>query len=230
MRDFSFKKTTYTINGKTYNSLDEVPPEFRELLKEMEASTPATVNVKRTINIGGQDQEQPESRQDLHREKFFHESVLPNLEKMDDKAIQAVMAELSPEPTGIRAILIRYHDPLWLNFSISFWLAFMVTAGLFVSRFTGDPGREPAGGLFGPFWAAPILLVLWFGLVKNGNAQAGGFLAGLLAVLLIVLQFVNLSTGFNFLHFLFKSYVGISGFLYSGTGEKRRPLHTRFPL
>ncbi len=230
MSEFTFKKTTYTINGKTYNSLDEVPPEFREMLKKMELPKSAAVNVNRTVIIGGQDQETPEGPQDLHRERFFRESVLPNLEKMDDTAIQEVMSELAPEPAGIRSILIRYHDPLWLNFSFAFWLAVLATSATFFSRFTGDPSLEPAWGLFGPFWTAPVLLVLWFGLIRKDNARAGGFLLGLLAALIIIMQLFTPSTDFTFLKFLFACYVGISGFLYSGTGEKKRALNTRFPL
>ena len=49
----AFKKTTatYTINGKTYHSLDEVPKEYRRLLEDTDGSRVAGASFEmRTVN------------------------------------------------------------------------------------------------------------------------------------------------------------------------------------
>lgn len=102
------KKTVhFEINGKRYDTIEDAPPEFREMLRLIRENPEAfkdkmvkKVMTTTAIRSARDGEEHPETG---HREKFLHESVLPNLHLLDPKAqaevLRALMGEPEKQPT-----------------------------------------------------------------------------------------------------------------------------------
>ena len=93
------KKTlSFEINGKHYDHIDEVPPEYREKvldLMRLDDRWKNSMTVKVTYVGPSALPELPAGEPDgSHREKFLRETVLPNLHLMDPKAQAEILREL----------------------------------------------------------------------------------------------------------------------------------------
>ncbi len=96
------KTVHYTINGKRYDRIEDVPPEFREMIRLLNENPEAfkgkaIAEVTTTVSGGiARDPAEPSSAD--HREKFLRETVLPNLHLLDPKARAEVLREIGGGP------------------------------------------------------------------------------------------------------------------------------------
>ena len=97
------KKVTYTVNGTVYNSIDDVPPEYRKMIRDFTINgTPQEQVLELNImNINGSYASSGSS----HRDKFLRDVVYPNLHLMDEKTIKTVMKEVRK---GLRKALCLF--------------------------------------------------------------------------------------------------------------------------
>ncbi|MDH4163974.1 MAG: hypothetical protein OEW15_14990 [Nitrospirota bacterium] len=95
------KTVHYEINGKRYDRIEDVPPEFREMIRQLnenpEAFRNKTVAAVTTSVSGGIGGDPAGSSFADHREKFLRETVLPNLHLLDPKAQAEVLREIGGE-------------------------------------------------------------------------------------------------------------------------------------
>ena len=94
------KKTVYyEINGKRYDNIDDIPPEFRDMVRAIndhpEASKKTSVTKVTSVSTGELPAGFAEIQGGGHREKFLRETVLPNLHLMDAKTQAEVLREIS---------------------------------------------------------------------------------------------------------------------------------------
>lgn len=82
-------KTTYDINGKVYNSLDDVPTEYREKIRNMKMNGAPKAQMIESKRIH-MDYLNASSGDD-HREKFLREAVYPNRRLIDEKAFKKIV-------------------------------------------------------------------------------------------------------------------------------------------
>jgi hypothetical protein len=115
MKPIITKKTVhFEINGKKYDRIEDVPPEFREMVRVMSDNPEAFRNSSVTkvtssfnIDLSGEVEGKPAGD---YREKFLRESVLPNLHLLDPKAqaevLRALGGDTEKQPSS-RGTLLR---------------------------------------------------------------------------------------------------------------------------
>jgi len=115
----------YKINGKLYDRIEDAPPEFQEMLRALKENPDAlknsTVSKVTTTSSLALDEEEKERPHEDFREKFLHETVLPNLHLLDPKAQAEVLRAISgdqSEKTSSRSTI--------------FWVIFYAALGLLV--------------------------------------------------------------------------------------------------
>jgi hypothetical protein len=93
------KVVHFVLNGKRYDRIEDVPPEFRDMLRALNNNPDALkkgavskVTTVSSVNLTDESDERP--HEDF-REKFLHETVLPNLHLMDPKAQAEVLRAIS---------------------------------------------------------------------------------------------------------------------------------------
>lgn len=119
------KVVHFEINGKRYDRIEDVPPEFREMLRALNNNPEALkkgavtkVTTASSVNITDEPEERP--HEDF-REKFLHETVLPNLHLMDPKAQAEVLRAMSGDSE-------KQPSPR----STLFWIVLYAALGLFL--------------------------------------------------------------------------------------------------
>ncbi len=102
MEPIQTKKTVYfEVNGKRYDRIEDVPPEFRDMVRAVndhpEAWKNATVTKVTSVSTstGGLPEGFTKKPDGSHREKFLRETVLPNLHLMDAKTQAEILRALS---------------------------------------------------------------------------------------------------------------------------------------
>ena len=126
MTFFQTKKTVhFEINGKRYDRIEDVPPEFRDMVRALNENPEAVKNKTVTkvtttgsFGLGADEDEKPAENQ---REKFLRETVVPNLHLMDPKTqaeiLRALSGDAEKQPSSRRTI---------------FWIVLYAALGLLV--------------------------------------------------------------------------------------------------
>lgn len=94
------KKTTYNINGTVYKNIDDVPPEYREMIRDIKTNGIPKAQIFESQNVAIDYHNPNASSGSDHRDKFLREAVYPNLHLMDEKAIKTVMAGVQGKGKG----------------------------------------------------------------------------------------------------------------------------------
>lgn len=99
MEPIQTKKTVYfEVNGKRYDRIEDVPPEFREKVLALMRLDDRWKNagVTEVTYVGTSDLPEGLAGEPdgSHREKFLRETVLPNLHLMDAKTQAEILREL----------------------------------------------------------------------------------------------------------------------------------------
>jgi hypothetical protein len=223
------KKITYTVNGTVYNSIDDVPPEFREMIRDFTKNgTPQEQVIESNIiNINGSYASSGSS----HRDKFLRDVVYPNLHLMDKKTIKTVMKEVEGSPKGVMSFFAERAHLIWINFVFALWASVAYYLYLFVWRMMHPEVMAIAWGpwdvraITAPFWFASILVILWFTLYRERNkgSRLFAFMTGLMMVLTSIVALLRadmMDRYVNLWQLMYFIYFGVSNFLYAVVGKE----------
>ncbi len=140
MEPLQKKKTlSFEINGKHYDHIDEVPPEFRDKvisLMRLDGRWKNDANIKVTFKgPGGLAEVLTEEPHGSSREKFLREAVLPNLHLMDAGTQAEVLRELGGDrekqrSTRRRVFMMVLYIALGGLILFGFWVMMNMIAAL----------------------------------------------------------------------------------------------------
>ena len=149
---FSYSSSSYKVDGKEYKSLEEVPAEYRSLMKGIEGEIAKNLpeDSQVTPRITGtiiQEKKNPpngpiavtkkqiafstlvQKTHDPNQKKFLEELVLPNLHLMDEKEKNRLFRELYKTAAAPKGFSSRLHSLFWVALGIGIALGLAMILG-----------------------------------------------------------------------------------------------------